>query len=240
MRQISGTGSVTLHGDWPGLVTLRAGWWKGVARPLHDDSVDALLRVERASTDFVRRCALSLTNEGAGSVHSPPTMRGSDRVFRSAGFEPHLQLLLLERDLRGNVPKVEGVRVSTDDDREEAVRIDSVAFDGDWRVGRLGLADALEATPDSTMLTLQGGQGFAIIGVSSEVGYLQRIAVRPEAQGEGLGRLLLRASMAWARNRGARTMMLNTQMDNERAAQMYRSEHFTVLPNRLTILRFGP
>ncbi len=211
-----------------------------MARPLHDDSVDAVLRVERASTDFVRRCALSLIEVGARSVHSPPTMRGSDKVFRSAGFGPHLELLLLERDLRRNVPTVEGVRIATEEDKEEAVRIDSIAFDGDWRVGRLGLADALEATPDSTMLTLHGGEGFAIIGVSSEIGYLQRIAVKPEFQRGGLGRLLLRGSMAWARNKGARTMMLNTQMDNERATQMYRSESFTVLPNRLTILRFEP
>jgi [ribosomal protein S18]-alanine N-acetyltransferase len=229
-----------MRGDWPGLVTLRAGWWKGVARPLHDESTDAVLRVERASTEFVRRCASRLIDAGASSVHSPPTMHGSDRMFRSAGFEQHLQLLLLERDLRRNVPTVEGVRISTEEDRDEAVRIDSLAFEGDWRVGRLGLTDSLEATPDSTMLTLQGGEGFAIIGVSSEIGYLQRIAVRPESQGGGLGRLLLRSSMAWARNRGARTMMLNTQMDNERATQMYRSESFTVLPTRLTILRFEP
>jgi [ribosomal protein S18]-alanine N-acetyltransferase len=235
---MNGTGSVTARGDWPGLVTLRAGWWKGVARPLNDDSVDAVLRVERASTEFVRRCATTLIDMGARSVHSPPTMRGSDKMFRTAGFEHHLELLLLERDLRRNVPTVEGVRTSTDEDRRQAVRIDSLAFEGDWRVGELGLADALGATPDSIMLTLDGGEGFAIVGVSNEISYLQRIAVEPESQSAGLGRLLLRSSMAWARSRGARTMMLNTQLDNERATHMYRSESFTVLPNRLSILRF--
>jgi ribosomal-protein-alanine N-acetyltransferase len=210
-----------------------------VARPIHDDTLDAVLRVERASADFVRRCAETLVELGAGSVLSPPLMRGSERVFRAAGFVAHTELLLLERDLRRNVPQVSGVRISTESDREEAARIDAAAFTGDWRVGRLGLVDALQATPDSTMLTLEGGEGFAIVGVSAEIGYLQRIAVDPAHQGGGRGRLLLRGSMAWARSRGARTMLLNTQMDNETATQMYRSESFTVLPSRLEILRYA-
>ncbi|MDX1449576.1 MAG: GNAT family N-acetyltransferase, partial [Acidimicrobiia bacterium] len=69
------------------------------------------------------------------------------------------------------------------------------------------------------------------------VAYLQRIAVDPGDQGAGVGRTLLRGSMAWARRRGARTMLLNTQTDNEKATMLYRSERFTVLSSRLTILR---
>jgi len=205
--------NVTVRGEWPGLVTLRSGWWKAVGRPLNDDSPEAVLRAERSTVDFVRRCADTLFELGVSGVHSPPLMRGMDRTFRAAGF-------------------------ATPADREAAVSIDATAFVGDWRVGRLGLEDALTATPDSTMLSLDDGSGFAIVGVSTEIGYLQRIAVEPDAQGTGRGRLLLRASMAWARRRGARTMMLNTQLDNERATQMYRSESFTVLPTRLTIHRY--
>lgn len=237
---MSETLSVGVRGDWPGIVTLRAGWWKGLARPRHDASQDAVLRVERSSTEFLRRCAHTLGELGVSEIYSPPLMRGPDKMFQEAGFAPHLQLQLLERDLRRNVPPLEGVRVSEATDRADAVRIDSLAFDDEWQVGRLGLADALEATPHSTMLTRDGGEGFAIVGVSTEIGYLQRIAVDPAHQGGGHGRTLLRGAMAWARGRGARTMMLNTQLDNERATQMYRSEAFTLLPSRLTIHRFAP
>ena len=230
--------NVTVRGEWPGLVTLRSGWWKAVGRPLNDDSPEAVLRAERSTVDFVRRCADTLFELGVSGVHSPPLMRGMDRTFRAAGFAPHVELLLLECDLRRSVEAQEGVHIATPADREAAVSIDATAFVGDWRVGRLGLEDALTATPDSTMLSLDDGSGFAIVGVSTEIGYLQRIAVEPDAQGTGRGRLLLRASMAWARRRGARTMMLNTQLDNERATQMYRSESFTVLPTRLTIHRY--
>lgn len=235
---MSAAGSVAVRGRWPGLITLRAGWWKAVARPLHDDSEEAVLRAERSSAEFLRRCAETLGDLGATGVHSPPLMHGSERMFRAAGFVPHLELALLERDLRTDVPPLEGVHVSTEHEREEAIDIDRRAFESDWRVGRLGLVDALDATADSTMISLDVGGGFAIVGLSADIGYLQRIAVDPEHQGSGRGRTLVRGAMAWARNHGARTMLLNTQLDNERATQMYRSESFIVLPTRLTIHRF--
>jgi [ribosomal protein S18]-alanine N-acetyltransferase len=232
--------AVTVRGHWPGIVILRSGWWKGFGRPLHDDSPDAVLRVDRASAEFVRRSAHTLTDLGAGAVFSPPMMRGSDRVFRAAGFQPNRQLLLLERDLRREIAPNQGPSLSSSDDLIAAARIDAVAFEDDWRVGRLGLVDALDATPHSTLLMVEGGAGFAIVGVSAEVGYLQRIAVDPSRQGRGVGRSLLRGAMTWARGRGARTMLLNTQTDNEKATHMYRSESFVVLPSRLTIHRFEP
>ncbi len=233
-------GPVAVRGDWPGLVVLRSGWWKGVGRPLHDETADGVLRVDRASAEFVRRASHTLLGLGATSVHSPPMMKGTDRIFQAAGFLPHRQLLLLERDLSRASPSAEDPSVSASDDLAKAAQIDAVAFDGDWRVGRLGLIDALDATPHSTLLMSTGGDGFAIVGVSSDIGYLQRIAVDPRWQGQGLGRALLRGAMAWARRRGARTMLLNTQTDNERATHMYRSESFVLLPSRLTIHRFSP
>lgn len=236
---MSPSGGVALRGDWPGLVTLRSGWWKGVARPVHDDSPDAVLRVERASGEFVRRAAETLVDDlGAPEVISPPLMRGSDRVFRAGGFRPHTELLLLERDLRLPVPRSEGIRTGGDADLEIAVRIDDAAFSEEWRVGRLGLRDALTAAADTVMLLSDDDAGFSVVGVSAEIGYLQRIAVRPDRQGAGRGRRLLVASMSWARSRGARTMLLNTQTDNRRATEMYRSESFQILPGRLTIHRF--
>ena len=231
---------MAIRGDWPGLVTIRSGWWKAVARPLNDDSTDAVLRIERGSADFARRAAESLLSCGATAVNGPPLLPGSGQMFVRAGFEPHVELLLFERDLRDAVGDIHGVHVSEPSERESAAAIDNAAFPDDWRVGRLGLRDAMDATPESVMFSPDGGAGCAIVGVATEIGYLQRIAVHPRDQGGGLGRILVRASVAWARGHGARTMMLNTQMDNERAAHLYRSEGFHALSARLTIHRFAP
>lgn len=227
-----------MRGAWPGSVTLRSGWWKASARPLHDDSDEAAIRADRASAEFLTRCAQTLVDLGARTVHSPPLMRGTDRMYRTAGFLPHVELALLEADLRTGPRRPVEVHVADPVERERAIEIDRVAFTEDWRVGRLGLADAMAATPDSVMLFSDHGSGFAIVGISTDIAYLQRIAVDPGEQGKGIGRSLLRGSMAWARGRGARTMLLNTQTDNERALVLYRSESFVVLSSRLTIFRF--
>jgi hypothetical protein len=179
--------NVSVRGEWPGLVTLRSGWWKAVARPLNDDSTEAVLRAERSTVDFVRRSADALVDLGVSGVHSPPLMRGMDRTYRAAGFEPHAELLLLERDLRSGVEPQDGVHVATAADREAAVSIDANAFVGDWRVGRLGLEDALTATPNSTMLALDDGKGFAIVGVSTEIGVSPENRSRARHAGHGDG-----------------------------------------------------
>lgn len=235
---MNATGSVTIRGGWPGLVTIRSGWWKAVARPFNDQSTDAVLRMERGSAEFVRRAATALLDLGATQILSPPLMPGSTSTFTRAGFSPHSQLLLMERDLRRDVPELASVHEATDVEEATAIEIDDAAFDSDWRVGRLGLVDARNATPHSIMLWSDVGPGFSVIGIANEVGYLQRIAVHPDHQGAGLGRVLVRGSMAWARRSGARTMLLNTQPGNDRAAALYRSEGFRDLPTRLTILRF--
>ena len=233
---------ITSRGDWPGPVALRSGWWKGVCRRLNDESDDVVLRVERGSVEFLDRCVHWAAEEGAPAVWSPPLPATSAGMWRAAGFSPDRSLAMMERDLGVPVPAAEReAREGTTADLHRAARLDRDAFDGIWRMGRVGLEDAMTATPRSMLLVVEGDHAeqvaFAIIGVAIHASYLQRIAVDPRWQGRGIGRDLLRRSMTWARSAGARTMLLNTQMDNHSAAALYRSEGFISLPNGLTLYR---
>ncbi len=233
MTRIAG---VSVRGDWPGMVTLRSGWSKAVARPLNDLDRAATLRLERGSADFVRACADRLFELGAPAVWSSPVHNHGRGVWEGAGFSPGRQLLLMERSLARPITEARiAVRTGLID---EAAPIDRQAFDADWQIGRMGLQDALTATVRSRLLVSEPKpvQGFAIVGVTGSTGYLQRIAVAPEHGGRGVGRELLRASMMWARSAGARAMLLNTQPENERAVSLYRSEGFMTLPDRLNVL----
>ena len=118
---------------------------------------------------------------------------------------------------------------------DDVAAIDSLAFEPDWQIGRLGLVDALGATVQAEILSV--GDGFALVGVSGPVAYLQRLAVHPAAQGKGVGKTLVWIAMRWARSSGARSIMLNTQPDNHRATALYRSMGFEVAAERLTVLR---
>jgi ribosomal protein S18 acetylase RimI-like enzyme len=100
----------------------------------------------------------------------------------------------------------------------------------------------MSATPHAALLLTHEGDapsGFAIVGVGSIAGYLQRVAVDPRFSRRGLGRSLVRAANQWARRRGARSMMLNTQPDNEAAARLYADEGFEKMLDQLTVFRYS-
>ena len=68
-----------------------------------------------------------------------------------------------------------------------------------------------------------GYAGLLAGGTEADV---QTIAVAPAAQGRGLGALLLRALVAEAARRGARSLLLEVRADNAAAIALYTREGF--------------
>lgn len=222
----------------------RRGWALARARPWNDQTVaTASLRLERGSAGFLADCACFLTAAAdVAEVLSPALPEAQTRVWRNAGFEPHLELVVYERPLAAE-PGGSSVPVTLVNDVEltELAAIDDRAFPERWRVGSLGLADALTATSSAQVLTVRPDNellGFAIVGEMGGVAYLQRLTVAPEHSGRGIGRALVRESVAWARRRGARTILLNTQPENRVAASLYTSEGFVAFGARLQVMRW--
>lgn len=232
---------VRARGRWPGPVQLRRGWRSARARPWNDQTTDqAALRLERGSDRFLAGCVHWLAGAGVALTLSPALAQDQTGLWRRAGFRDHLYLDVFERDLTTlNPAPLHVTRPEKNPFLEELARIDDAAFDPTWRVGQGGLVDALSATPLSEALVVEDGGrviGFAIVGVMSTVSYLQRVAVAPDQTRQGIGRSLVRACLEWARQRGARTMLLNTQPENAAAASLYRSEGFLPLGSRLSVL----
>lgn len=200
----------------------------------------AALRLDRGGDRFLDACVHWLMGKGVELTLSPALAADQTRIWRQAGFRDHLELNVFERDLTAaNDPPLHRVETYPEPDLVLLAGIDDRAFEPVWRVGRGGLADALSATPLSETLTVkEGGRiiGFAIVGELSSISYLQRVAVEPARTRQGLGRSLVRASMDWARRRGARSMLLNTQPDNQAAASLYRAEGFMSLGKKLSVL----
>ena len=78
--------------------------------------------------------------------------------------------------------------------------------------------------------------GFAITGKAGTTGYLQRIAVCPDAQGLGIGRQLVDDAVGWLMRRGANRALVNTGVDNVAALQMYERASFDPLDDQLVVL----
>lgn len=231
-------------GAWPGRLVLRQGWAKAEARRWNADIPDASLRLVRGSAEFLTACTRNLFELGVAGVASPPLPDVSSGMWLTAGFEPYLKLDLYSQALVASPPEPAHEVISRRDIAWEDIEaIDGAAFPPLWRLDEDGLRDAMGATPNSALLVTvsEGGpSGFAIVGSGSIAGYLQRVAVHPAFARQGLGRSLVRAANRWARRRGARSMMLNTQPENEAAAALYTSEGFEVMLDRLTVFRISP
>jgi ribosomal protein S18 acetylase RimI-like enzyme len=86
-------------------------------------------------------------------------------------------------------------------------------------------------TPDSSTIS-----GYAITGRSGRNGYLQRIAVHPNARNRGFGRTLIADALWWLRRRAVDRALVNTQLDNAAALSLYESCGFRRLPIGLCVL----
>jgi len=237
--------NVMQRGTWPGRITLRRGWARAEARPWNDSEPSAALRLLRGGSSFLEACCDRLLHVGSESVISPPLPLSSQRSWQQAGFKPFVDLALLRKPLESSDRSPDHLVVEPPDvDLDQLLAIDEQAFAPFWRFSREALEEAIGATSRSTILTIKGGDGapiaYAVVGYGSAIAYLQRVAVDPQWQGQGLGRSLVRVVTRKARVSGAKVLLLNTQLDNHSAIGLYEDEGFTRLPEPLALLRYRP
>jgi len=155
-----------------------------------------------------------------------------------AGFSVRGRLHLLQHSLEGLAPRSNRTRRAARADRRAIIATDAAAFDDFWRFDELALREAARATPRSHARVAPRGNlaGYGLFGRAGPTGYVQRLAVTPQSQGEGLGRALLTDGLLWLHNRGARCAFVNTQVENERALELYVRAGFTRMPVGLCIM----
>jgi len=163
--------------------------------------------------------------------------------FAATGFVPRAWLYLLERSLYqvpAARPSGAALRRIRRSEWPAVAAVDAGAFAPFWRLGIDGIVDARRATPSNRLRVAVSNDdtilGYAVFGRSGARGFVQRIAVHPVAHGQGIGTTLLVDGLRWLGDRGALTALVNTQLDNERALQLYRHLGFRLLHERLAVL----
>jgi ribosomal protein S18 acetylase RimI-like enzyme len=167
--------------------------------------------------------------------------------FASAGFAVIDTLALLRIDLSESSRRRVGVGTSPLRSRHhaEAAVVDREAFGDPWGNDAGDLAEIRRATPvHRARARFVQGDGrrrrlaaFAITGAAAGHGYLQRLAVAPELQRHGHGRILVNDSLAWMRARRLGHGLVNTAVDNERALALYESVGFRRLADQLVVMQ---
>jgi ribosomal protein S18 acetylase RimI-like enzyme len=186
-----------------------------------------------------------LAAQGFRSVLTAALLDEEQARFLRCGFVVDRRLHLLHADL-DRLPltrsvRDEGLRRARRRERDRILSVDGLAFDEFWRLDALAFDEARRATPRSRVRVAADDDrrvvGYAITGRSGEHGYLQRLAVDPDHQGRGLGRLLVLDALRWLRRHGVRSAAVNTQEHNNRALALYEQVGFRRRPGGLAVLR---
>jgi ribosomal-protein-alanine N-acetyltransferase len=190
----------------------------------------------------VRDCVRRARDAGYDEMLTSAVGPGEEEPFVEASFtvRERLHLLALDQVDEPEPPDRPIARASRRD-RPAVLALDEIAFSPFWRLGPLGLRDALDATPVRQFRVARGSgrgevAGYAITGYAAAQGYLQRVAVHPSLRRGGWGRSLVADALLWLWRRGATRAFVNTQLDNDAALALYESFGFRALPAGLAVL----
>lgn len=187
---------------------------------------------------------------GATSIRTGALFPESAHAFGNAGFVPIETLRLLEINLGPETAPTppprsvnalwrrNAVRRLRFADLREAATVDGLAFESPWQNDSNALAEICRATPHyrSRSIANNGRMvAFSISGRTSSWGYIQRVAVDPNAQRQGSGRTLIVDALEWMVRRKVHRAMVNTAADNQPAISLYHSLGFETRPEPLVI-----
>ncbi|HEX2191646.1 MAG TPA: GNAT family N-acetyltransferase [Acidimicrobiales bacterium] len=217
---------------------VRTGPWRGDRRIAY---LAPLPDAPPPSAAFLQRCLSELAARGFGSVITAALSVPERHVFYNAGFRDAEQLRLLTHDLQA-IPVLSPVptRRARRGDRNAVLAVDAVTFSPFWRLDGWGLDQAVAATPAARFRVAADGDrivGYAITGRAGSDGYLQRLAVHPAFQRAGRGRALALDGLHWLRRKGATRALVNTQVGNTAAFDLYVGLGFKAQANNLVVLR---
>jgi GNAT superfamily N-acetyltransferase len=189
--------------------------------------------------DEIDELTAALHRDGVRRVLTPALAARDCAPFVAAGFAVHERLHLLRRNLNPPLPADQGERTrrARRSDFGDVLDVDHAAFEPFWQLGRDGIEEAVAATPQSRFRVVgRPVRGYAICGSAARRGYIQRLAVHPDHQGSGLARRLLLDALGWLDRRKAASVLVNTQIGNDRAIALYEGMGFTLQPDGLSVL----
>jgi ribosomal protein S18 acetylase RimI-like enzyme len=213
----------------------RVAAWQGRA----DVASLALHGPDAPSPRALRRLLERMQDAGYREVVTNALGPGASLPLVDVGFAVRGRLHLLVHDLAALPAPTGRTRRAFRGDRASLLQVDAAAFDEFWRFDALALREAARAPPRAHTRVAPATRepvGYGLFGRAGIAGYVQRLAVVPAAQQQGLGYALLVDGLRWLRSHGAARAYVNTQEDNERALALYLRSGFRQLPVGLNVL----
>ena len=193
----------------------------------------------------------SLKSEGYGFIRTGALSLDAAVPFEQAGFYEVQQLALLR--MKSPFPHIASHRTAQPHHEmrplrsqrsfDVAARLDHLAFDSGWGLDVDGIEEACRATPVHrirlAVTATDEPAGYMITGRNGSAGFIQRLAVDPDHEGQGVATSLLQDGLGWLARRRVTDILVNTHLDNQRALSLYQRIGFEQLPENLRVMELS-
>jgi ribosomal-protein-alanine N-acetyltransferase len=148
-----------------------------------------------------------------------------ENIAAQWGFQHINTVVTLQRNF-GPVPSPPTpplqIRPVTRTDLDDVVQVDAASFRPLWQNSHDALLAAQSQASTFTLIELEGEVlGYQLSTWYLDAGHLARLAVKPEARGQGLGKLLVGDTLRFFEERNINKITVNTQADNLISQQLY-------------------
>jgi ribosomal protein S18 acetylase RimI-like enzyme len=184
--------------------------------------------------------AEDVVNLGASQAVALPTQDWFIPFLKEYGFQETNKVIFFEWD-GDPLPNVQEpgfeLRQMAAEDLPAVALVDQSAFHPVWALSLRSLRTAFRLSSLTSVLS-KGDQIVAYqMSTSSALGaHIARLAVHPDLQGLGCGRTLITNVLHVFSHRGLEKVTVNTQADNIRSQQLYRSLGFQPTGQRFPLL----
>jgi len=231
-----------------GIVCARVRKWPSRPDIAHLVLTDHTVAPSRASLD---EWTQSLRSEGYTSIRTGALSLSATEPFEQAGFRDIQRLALLR--MKTPLPRVATHRTAQPHHEmrplrsqrafDVAARLDHLAFDSGWGLDVDGIEEACRATPVHrirlAVTATDEPAGYMVTGRNGSAGFIQRLAVDPAYEGQGVATSLLQDGLGWLARRRVTDILVNTHLDNERALSLYQRIGFEQLPENLRVMELS-